>query len=286
MRKPGSILVALLTPMLRNGEVDPGAAREHALWLSAQGVDGFFVCGTTGEGVLLEDDEVVAITRSVVNATNKRLFVTTQVGRPSTAASIRLLQRAIDAGADAVTAVTPYYYELDESQLVAHYRALIVAAKERPVYAYVIPRRAGNDLSPDLVRRLADIGLAGIKDSTRSSERHQEYRRIASSDAARSFEVYMGTDGLALEAFRDRSTGVVSAIANLAPELFVRLRTACMEERMDEARALQSEIDVLRESLQRGNMIANLKSRLANLLVARGSSYPSDVRPPLGFTPQ
>jgi hypothetical protein len=59
-----------------------------------------------------------------------------------------------------------------------------------------------------------------------------------------------------------------------------------MEERMDEARALQSEIDVLRESLQRGNMIANLKSRLANLLVARGSSYPSDVRPPLGFTPQ
>jgi dihydrodipicolinate synthase/N-acetylneuraminate lyase len=277
----GTLLVALLTPFTPQGDIDTEALQAHVGNLRAAGVDGFFVGGTTGEGPLLDDDEVLQITHTVLRAVANGAVVITQVGRPSTRATLRLLDKALDAGAHGATAVTPYYYELDASRLEAHYCELIRASTGRPLYAYAIPRRAGNDLLPDVTRRLANAGLAGIKDSTRSLERHSEYLKIA-SDVASQFEVYMGTDGLALEALRLGSTGIVSAIANLNPELFVNLQKAVLEGRSDDAISCQDEINQLRTSLQNGDTIANLKSGVRQRLKETGVKYRSSLRPPLG----
>jgi len=281
MRKRPAILVALLTPYARNGNIDLDALRAHVQYLATQGIDGFFACGTTGEGALLEEGEVAQITRAVVRACEPHgLFVSVEVGRPSTAATVRLLLRAFEEGAHAVSAVTPYYYELDDSQLASHYRSLLKAAAGRSLFAYTIPRRAGNDVSPQLARELADQGLSGIKDSNRSLERHLEYRKIA---AQHKFEVFMGTDGLALDAFRAGSDGAVSAIANVRPDLFIGLRNTVAQGRLEEASVFQACINALRDSLQYGNVIANLKTEAASMLAAAGvSGYPTMLRAPLG----
>jgi 4-hydroxy-tetrahydrodipicolinate synthase len=279
----GVLLVALLTPFTGVGEIDGDALQAHVAALRSAGVDGFFVCGTTGEGPLLEDAEVLLVTRTVLSACQGKSSVITQVGRPSTKATARLLGAVLGAGAHGITAVAPYYYELDEVQLEAHYRELLRAADGDPLYAYNIPRRTGNDLSSELVRRLAGIGLAGIKDSTRSLERHFEYLQIATERLPRPFEVYMGTDGLALEALRRGSTGVVSAIANLQPQLFLKLRDAVIEDRFGDANCLQNEICGIRDSLQRGNTIANLKIALSQRWAESGADYPTSLRPPLGI---
>jgi len=276
----GILLVALVTPFTPQGDIDTEALQAHVVDLRATGVDGFFVCGTTGEGPLLDDDEVLQITRTVSGAAN-RAVVITQVGRPSTRATLRLLDKALEAGAHGTTAVTPYYYELDAPQLEAHYCELIRASAGHPLYAYVIPRRTGNDLSPDLTRRLANAGLSGIKDSTRSLERHCEYLKIA-ADVTSQFEVYMGTDGLALDALQRGSTGIVSAIANLNPELFVSLQKAVLEGRSHDAVGYQDEINELRNSLQKGDTITNLKSGVRQRLERAGVKYPASLRPPLG----
>jgi dihydrodipicolinate synthase/N-acetylneuraminate lyase len=276
----GVLLVALLTPFAPQGDIDTEALQAHVGDLCTAGVDGFFVCGTTGEGPLLDDDEVLQITRIVSGAANGAIVIT-QVGRPSTRATLRLLEKAFEAGAHGVTAVTPYYYELDASQLESHYCQLIRASAGHPLYAYAIPRRTGNDLLPDVTRRLAHAGLSGIKDSTRSLDRHSEYLKIA-ADADSEFEVYMGTDGLALEALRRGSTGIVSAIANLNPELFLNLRTAVLEKRSDDAASCQEEINQLRTSLQKGDTIGNLKSGVRQRLEGAGVNYPAALRSPLG----
>ena len=279
----GILLVALLTPFTSQGDVDTEALQAHVADLRAAGVDGFFVCGTTGEGPLLDDDEVILITRTVRGACGAESKVITQVGRPSTRATLRLLDRALDAGAHGTTAVTPYYYELDGPHLEVHYRELLRATNRHPLYAYVIPRRAGNDIAPDLARRLAEAGLAGIKDSTRSIDRHREYLKIA-SDLTTPFEVYMGTDGLALEALQGGSTGIVSAIANLNPEVFLNLRSAALDGRSQAATSCQDEINRLRASLQQGDIIGNLKSGVRRRLEKSRLAYPSSLRLPLGVT--
>jgi dihydrodipicolinate synthase/N-acetylneuraminate lyase len=206
----------------------------------------------------------------------------TQIGRPGTQASARLLNRAIDAGADGVMAVTPYYYALEDGQVEGHYETLRGVAGDAPLFAYSIPRRTGNDLHPALVRRLADLGVTGIKDSTRSMERHRDYLLISTERAPASFDVYMGSDGFVREALEGGSTGIVSAIANAQPDLFLDLRRAVLDDQADEATRLQAEIDVVRESLPEAGSIAALKSAVADRLATQGIAYPTAVRAPLG----
>jgi 4-hydroxy-tetrahydrodipicolinate synthase len=243
------------------------------------GVDGFFVCGTNGEGPLLTDDEVVDATRAVAGVAEGRRVIP-QVGRPSTEASRVLLGRTLDAGATAVAVVTPYFFDLTEEGALGHYGGLLAAAGGAAVYAYVIPAYARNDLEPALVGRLAAQGLAGIKDSTKSARRHREYVALREKAPGGRFETFVGDDAMTLEALRMGSSGAVPALANVRPELFAELVAAA--ERGDAAAAehLQEAISGTRQTL-RGSGIATLKHGVAELMRARGVPYGESVRSPL-----
>ena len=188
----------------------------------------------------------------------------------------------MDAGADGAMAVSPYYYALEDAQVEAHYASLKAHAQEFPLYAYSIPRRTGNDLHPVLARRLAGLGLSGIKDSTRSLERHRDYLQVALDLAPRKFAVLMGSDGLVLQALQGGSSGIVSAVANAHPHLLVDLRAAVEEGRLEDAARLQADIDAVRESVRVAGTIAGLKAAVATRLAPLGVDYSPAVRAPLG----
>jgi dihydrodipicolinate synthase/N-acetylneuraminate lyase len=275
-----SVIVALLTPFGANGEVELAALREHVELLVGEGVDGLMPCGTTGEGPLLEEDEVAAVTQAVIAGASSRVRVLAHAGRASTRATVGLARRAIEAGADAVSAVVPYYYEVGDDQVLRHYRALLARAGDTPVYAYTIPARTGNELSPQSLRLLADEGLAGLKDSAKSIERHREY--LEATAAIEGFDVFMGSDGLLLEALEAGAAGSVSAIANVRPDLLVGLKRAFVEGRDDEAMTLQQEIASLRAAVSDRPALAGLKRAAASQLAKHGISYPATLRGPLG----
>ena len=260
------VLAAVLTPLAADGGVDQEALRAHVRSLVAAGIDGVLVAGTTGEGPLLDDGEVLAAVEAAVGETR----VVAHVGRPSTAATARLAGRALEAGADEVSAVVPYYYGLDDERLRAHFLELVDAVAPRRLLAYAIPERTVNDLSPDLVERLAGSGLAGLKDSTKSLERHEEYLAVARRHSG--FRVYMGSDGLALDALERGASGLISAIANVRPELVVALRDALGG---DHARELQGELLAVRAE-------ARGIPALKRLVAERLEGYPIAARPPLG----
>jgi dihydrodipicolinate synthase/N-acetylneuraminate lyase len=252
---PAEVYAALLTPLAAGGGVDAAALRAHCRWLVDSGLDGVLVAGTTGEGPLLGDDEVIA----AVSAVAGEARVIAHVGRPSTAATVALAERALDAGADEVSVVVPYYYELGDDQLLAHFAAVA------PVLAYVIPARTVNDVSASLLDRLAAVGVVGVKDSTKSLERHEEYLDVARRHSG--FRVYMGSDGLAAEALRRGATGLISAVANVRPDLVVGLR--------DGKRELQQELSAVRAE---AGGLGGLKRTVAE----RIDGYPVAVRAPLG----
>ena len=79
------MLAAIATPYGPDGRVDLDAFGTHLDWLVEAGLDGVFVAGTTGEGVLLEHDEVAALVERAAGRTR----VIAQIGRPSTRAHDR-----------------------------------------------------------------------------------------------------------------------------------------------------------------------------------------------------
>ena len=174
-----AVLPALLTPFDERGDVDARALADHVEFLIESGVDGIMPCGTTGETALLEADETLAVVRTVVEATAGRVPVVAHVGRPSTTATARLIEAAIDAGAAGVSAIVPYYYKLGDREIVAHFRALLKAAGDTPLLAYTFPARTGNELSAEAFKTLVGDGLAGLKDSTSDDEVHAGYLAAA-----------------------------------------------------------------------------------------------------------
>jgi 4-hydroxy-tetrahydrodipicolinate synthase len=274
-----SVIVPIVTPFDERGALDATALEAHAGALAERGVGGFFVAGTNGEGPLLSDDEVVAATQAVVRGAGGARVIP-QAGRPSTAASRVLLERVIEAGADAVAVVTPYFYALEDDAALDHYGALLEAAGDVPVYAYAIPAYARNDIGPELAAALAGAGLAGIKDSTKSLDRHAAYIAVRESAPGGRFDTFIGDDGLTLAALRLGSSGTVPALANVRPELFGRLVAAASSGDDAGADALQAEITEARAAL-RGRGIATLKHAVAELMSSLGARYREGVRAPL-----
>jgi 4-hydroxy-tetrahydrodipicolinate synthase len=272
-----AVLPALLTPFDEASAVDRAALREHVEFVIEGGVDGVMPCGTTGETALLEADEVLEVVAAVVEAVAGRVKVVAHVGRPSTRATQRLIERAKETGVDAVAAVVPYYYAFDEAQLVAHYRALIGTAGETPLFAYTFPARTGNDLSAAALRTLAEDGLAGLKDSTGDADLHAQYL-AAAPDA----EIFVGSPSLLLGSLRGGSRGSVAALANLRPDLVVALARAFADDRQDEAERIQAEVAELEREARQGPPLVRLKVAVASRMRARGARYGAALRSPLG----
>jgi 4-hydroxy-tetrahydrodipicolinate synthase len=269
-------IVALTTPFDSAGRIDERALRAHVEWLVAEGVDGLMPCGTTGEGPLLDDEEVLAVVAATVSAAAGGVPIVAHVGRPGTEATCRLAETALERGADAVSAVVPYYYPLAAEQIVAHYETLIAAVAPAPLLLYVIPGHTGNDLAAADAATLLRAGAAGLKDSSKSLERHAEY--VAAAQRARpDAAVLVGSDPLLVEARRLGGTGSVTAMANLVPGAIAALHRAADEGDWVAADACQAEVLAARSLLGPGGTARATKRAVAAVM----PKYPEHVRAPL-----
>jgi dihydrodipicolinate synthase/N-acetylneuraminate lyase len=261
---------ALTTPFRADGWVDLKALRAHVRLLVDDGVDGIVPAGTTGEGPLLEESEVAGVVATAVEAAGGHLEVIAHVGRASTPATVRLGRAASSAGADALIAITPYYYAYEDGALLEHYRALLGAIRNTPVLAYAFPARTGNELSAEVLDTLAGEGLAGLKDSTKSPKRLAEYLEVASRHDG--FRVFVGAEERALDARRAGAAGSISALANARADVMLRVRE-------EGTRNAQAAVNAARREL---DGIAGLKRAVSERLAELGVSYPAAPRAPLG----
>ena len=271
------MLAAIPTPFDAAGDPDLDAFAAHLDWLLEQGLDGAFVGGTTGEGVLLEPDEVIALVeRAVEVAGGERVIA--QVGRPATRAAAALLERAYAAGAAQTAAYVPWFYPATDAQVRAHFLALLEAAAGRPLLAYTIPPRVVNVLSPAILDELVTAGLAGMKDSTGEAEAG---RAFAAAVAGRPFELYTGSDNLLLGALRNGGHGAITALAGARPDLLAALARA-LDAGDDAAaeRAGAALTEAKRALAAEGPTVRSVKRRVRAVLAERGIDYPDATRAP------
>jgi dihydrodipicolinate synthase/N-acetylneuraminate lyase len=102
------VLPALLTPFTDQDRVDATALCELTELLLSRDVNGFYLCGSTGEGLLLTEQERCLVVETVARQVRGRAPVVAHVGALATATSERLARHAREAGADAVASVPPF----------------------------------------------------------------------------------------------------------------------------------------------------------------------------------
>lgn len=138
------LVAAAVTPLRADGRLNLEQVPPIVDWLVERGVAGFYVCGSTGEGVSLTDDERCAVAEAYINAARGRAKVMIQVGHNSLAAAARLAAHAQQQGADAVSATCPSYFPLNGLGALIDSMAQVAAgAPKLPFYYYHIPVLTG-----------------------------------------------------------------------------------------------------------------------------------------------
>jgi 4-hydroxy-tetrahydrodipicolinate synthase len=206
---------ALVTPFSPDGgEVDIDALDALVEAQIQGGVRGLVPCGTTGEAPTLTEDEQNLVIKRVVAAAKGRVPVLAGTGSFSTKKSIATSRAAIDAGADGVMIVMPYYNKPSQDGLREHVLA-IARAVPCPIVLYNIPGRSVVDLTADTTARICDAApnVVGLKDATGNVLRCQELKRRLGDRLT----LLSGDDGLTLPMMSVGASGVISVTSNVLP---------------------------------------------------------------------
>lgn len=235
----GTVCVAMVTPFDKNGGLDVEAARNLADHLVSSGVDALVLAGTTGESPTTSLAEKIDLLTAVKDAVGDRAKLIAGAGSYDTRASIDLAKASVDAGADALLVVTPYYSKPSQEGIYQHFRA-ISEATFAPICVYDIPPRSVVPILPETMRRLAQLDtIKAVKD--------------AKGDIATSTPLieelglawYSGDDPLNLPWLSVGATGFISVIGHLAPAKLRQLHTHFDNGNLVAARALNAELSHL-----------------------------------------
>ncbi|WP_454665658.1 4-hydroxy-tetrahydrodipicolinate synthase [Acinetobacter calcoaceticus] len=233
----GSI-VAIVTPMLKDGGVDWKGLEKLVEWHIEQGTNSIVAVGTTGEASTLSMEEHTQVIKEIIRVANKRIPIIAGTGANSTREAIELTKAAKDLGADAALLVTPYYNKPTQEGLYQHYKA-IAEAVELPLILYNVPGRTGVDLANDTAVRLAEIpNIVGIKDATGDVPRGKALIEALDGKMA----VYSGDDETAWELMLLGADGNISVTANVAPKAMSEVCAVAIAKDEQQAKTINNKI--------------------------------------------
>lgn len=233
----GSI-VAIVTPMLKDGGVDWKGLEKLVEWHIEQGTNSIVAVGTTGEASTLSMEEHTQVIKEIIRVANKRIPIIAGTGANSTREAIELTKAAKELGADAALLVTPYYNKPTQEGLYQHYKA-IAEAVELPLILYNVPGRTGVDLANDTAVRLAEIpNIVGIKDATGDVPRGKALIEALNGKMA----VYSGDDETAWELMLLGADGNISVTANVAPKAMSEVCAVAIAKDEQQAKTINNKI--------------------------------------------
>lgn len=268
------IIVPIVSPFDKHGELDIKALQDLIEYLIEAGVHGIFPAGTTGEGPLLNQSERYLLAEKTVEQVAGRVNVIIHSGAVSTKETLELSNHAKAIRAQAVAVIPPFYFSYSEQALDKFYSELAIELEDFPLFLYNNPgvgnaNRLSYELSYKLVKEHRNI--IGMKDSSGSLD-----LLLQLSEEFTDFSAAVGGDGLILMAASMGIDAFISGNANVFPELFVALYNAASQGQIEEARALQKKVNHVRRILRDGGDLSLFKGIMAK----RGLNM-GQVRPPL-----
>ncbi len=266
------IFAALITPFTKTGEVNKQAIKDSVDYLLSKGINGFYVCGGTGEGLLLTEKERNLVLDTTVSQVNHAVPVIAHVGAPSTQEAEALAKHAAANGADAVASIPPIYYSVGREGIVEYYRRLAEAAGN-PVFFYNLPASTNFSLNADLASTLFQQNIIqGVKYT--SSDMLN--LRIIMDACGQKLKVFSGPDEMLLPFLTMDVLGGIGATFNCMPEIFVGIYQSWKNGEIEKAKQLQVKANRVISAFIKYGVIGAVKASMGFLGIDCG-----DPRGPL-----
>ncbi len=265
------VFAAMVTPYADDDRfsVSPERVERLCNFLISKGVHGLFPLGTTGEGPYLSKEQRKFTAEAVIKYVNNRVPVIVHTGMLTPEDTVELSLHAKEIEADAIGVMAPFFRHLDDMALFDYFVEVAKEVRELPLFIYNIPSFTNNDVSPDLVFRIATKmeNVIGIKYSSNDLFQLRAYRRKMGKD----FHVFIGSDDMILPALFEGADGCVSGPASFYPEVITSIYNLFQEGKFEEAHHQQELLDELRIVFKDGTLLCYFKAilRLRGIEVGR-----------------
>lgn len=257
MKKYTGLYTALVTPFDINGNINADALQKLTAVNMGQGVDGFYVSGSTGESYLLSVRERKYLIDAVTEAAGGKADVIVNIGMFATEHSIELAKYAEKRKVSALSSVPPFYFPFSKEELTQYYFNL-AEATELPVIVYNIPKMSGVDFSTeDLYGLLNHEKIIGIK--------HTSYDLFQMQQLIQKYpqkSIFIGHDEIYLSALSVGAKAGIGSTYNIMAGKFTEMKRCFAENRMDEALAIQGQANNVIAALCKVGVFKGVKAIL------------------------
>lgn len=231
---------ALITPTNIDESVNYDALERIVALQIADGVEGFYCCGSSGEGLLLTLEERRRVLEHVLKAADGRVPVIAHVGTIRTRDAVDLAKHAMSAGALAVSMIPPYYYKFSMDEIMGYYEDVIKASPGLAAIVYNVPQFTSIEFSKENAERLlANENIVGIK---HTSTNLYSLERMGQAFPGKA--LINGFDEQFLGALSMGSIATIGTTVNLFAPLFHKVRGAFDRGDMQEALRWQHAINL------------------------------------------
>ncbi|MGO1581260.1 MAG: dihydrodipicolinate synthase family protein [Peptoniphilaceae bacterium] len=239
------VIPAMVTPFDKEENLDEEKTRQLIDFLIDHKVDGLYIGGSTGEGMLMSINERKKLTEIVCDQVNGRIPVIIHVGAISTKLSMDLAKHAYESGADAISSLPPFYWNFDSESIYQYYKD-ISESTPLPMIIYNVSLAGLMDI--DMIYKLAKIkNVKGIKYTSISHFKIQ----IIKDNLGKEFKVYSGSDEMALSGLLHGADGLIGSFYSMIPDLFINLSKSVEEENINTAKQYQKlAVDIIISSLK------------------------------------
>jgi 4-hydroxy-tetrahydrodipicolinate synthase len=238
----GQTLVALVTPMTADGEVNWADTEKLIDYVISNGADGVVVTGTTGETSTLTDAEKIKLVEVGKSVSGGRAKIITGGGSNETAHAMQLYKASEKAGADGIMIVTPYYNKPTQAGVLTHFR-MVADSTDLPVILYDIPGRTGIAISEDTFHRASKHpNIIAVKDARGDLA---QATRIMNETGLFYFS---GDDSNLLPHLSIGAVGCISVTANIAPAAYRELIDAANRNDFHHALTVHNSLDPLQRA--------------------------------------
>jgi 4-hydroxy-2-oxoglutarate aldolase len=274
--KLSGVMPPITTPF-QDGKLASDKLKNNFQKWNKTGLSGYLVLGSNGESVYLNEKEkikVAEVSRASIPG-SKIMMVGT--GMESTQETVRFTNQVAKMGANFALVVTPSYFKGSMKPQILYDHFIAVAESSRiGILLYNVPQFTGINLEPKWVAKLSEhSNIIGIKDSSGNIGQLSEIIHLSK----KGFAVFVGSAPVFFPALCVGAVGGILAVANVVPQECVRIQSLFNKGKMNEAKALQSQLTPLAKAVTTKYGIGGLKMAMDLTGYFGGNPRPPLKRP-------